>query len=192
MDSSLSRTDPGRAMADAVDAARGWLRLLAVRELPPRLRTKVAPSDLVQQTMLEAHLHAAWFEGTTLEEVYAWLRRILHNNVHDTVRRFHDCQARDVRLERRLEDLDDSERHDPAFRGGRLPELCAIRAEEDRALEEALAGLPEIAVQIIRLRSWENLEWSEIGQRVGRSGGAVRKIWGRSIVRLRESLSSQP
>ena len=54
---------PDFATAGMVDAARGWLRLLAVRQIPVRLRAKVAPSDLVQKTLLEAFVGARRFEG---------------------------------------------------------------------------------------------------------------------------------
>ena len=38
MASSLSPPDPGHAMAGVVDTARGWLRLLAVRQIPELLK----------------------------------------------------------------------------------------------------------------------------------------------------------
>lgn len=183
------RHGSGQTITTAIEAARGWLRLLAVRQLPSRLRPKVAPSDLVQKTMLEAFLDASRFEGTTPEEVYGWLRRILRNNVHDCIRQFRECRARDVRVERPIDELHGPELTDPALQGSPMAEALAIRAEEDSALAEALATLPETSRLVIRLRGWENLEWDEIGRRIGRSGGAARKIWGRSIVRLRSELN---
>lgn len=179
---------PGQAIVTAVEAARGWLRLLATRQLPVRLRTKVAPSDLVQKTMLEAIIDSSCFEGTTPEEVYRWLRRILHNNVHDAIRQFQDCRARNVRAERRIDELDSRERDDPALRESPVPVSMAIRAEEDAALAEALAKLPPPHRAVVRLRCWDGLEWDDIGRRIGRSGDAARKIWGRSIILLRADL----
>ena len=180
--------NPGHRIVAALEAARGWLQLLAVRQLPPQLRTKVAASDLVQKTILEAYLDSPRFEGTRPEELYGWLRKILRNNVHDCIRQFRDYQGRDVRVERPLDELDPRERDDPSFIGDQPPELSAIRAEEDSALGLALAKLPDTHRMIVRLRCWDKLEWDDIGRRVGRSGGAARKIWGRSIVRLRAEL----
>ncbi len=178
----------GHRIVAALEAARGWLQLLAVRQLPPQLRTKVAASDLVQKTILEAYLDSPRFEGTTPEELYGWLRKILRNNLHDCIRQFRDCQGRDVRVERHLDELDPRERDDPSLIGDQPPVLSAIRAEEDSALGVALAKLPNTHRMIVRLRCWDKLEWDDIGRRVGRSGGAARKIWGRSIVRLRAEL----
>lgn len=188
-----TETEPRRAdvqwIATAVESARGWLRLLAARQLPARLQPKVAPSDLVQKTMLEAFLDASRFEGTTPEEVYGWLRRILRNNIHDSIRQFQDCRARDVRIERPLDELDEHDRTDRALVGNPMAERTAIRAEEDSALCRALERLPEICRIVVRLRIWDDLEWDEIGRRIGRSGDAARKIWGRSIVRLHAELT---
>ena len=182
------RPCPGRTIATFVDAARGSLKLLAAAQLPARLRTKVALSDLVQNTALEAYSSADRFEGTTKQQLFAWLRQILRNNVLDTVRKYRDAQSRDVRRERRLCDLADADRHDPALVGDRRPDLSAIRLEEEEALASALGSLPEPHATVIRLRIWEDLEFREIGLRCGRSEEAVRKLFFRSIGRLRDDL----
>lgn len=191
MASSLSSPDPGHAMAGVVDTARGWLRLLAVRQIPGRLRAKVAPSDLVQKTVLEAFVGAGRFEGSSREELYAWLRGILRNNARDAIRHYHDCQARDVRVERRFDELDSRERRDAGLMVDGQPDGDAIRREEERVLDEAIRTLPELHAQIVRLRCLDNMRFEEIGRRHGRSAEAVRKIWARSIVRLREHLATE-
>ena len=179
---------PGTTIAAFVDAARGSLKLLAAAQLPAKLRTKVALSDVVQNTALEAYSSADRFEGTTKQELFAWLRKILRNNVLDTVRRYRETRCRDISRERSLCELADSERADPALVRDRAPHLSAIRLEEEEAIARALASLPEPHATVIRLRIWEDLQFRDIGLRCGRSEDAVRKLFLRSIGRLRDEL----
>jgi RNA polymerase sigma-70 factor (ECF subfamily) len=44
---------------------------------------------------------------------------------------------------------------------------------------------------VLRLRYWEGLSFPEIGQRLGRSTDAVRKLWYRAVERLQEEMNSE-
>ena len=65
---------------------RQYLLLLARVEIDPRLREKMDPSDIVQQTMLDAYQKRDQFRGTSGAERAAWLRQILANNLVDALR----------------------------------------------------------------------------------------------------------
>src|SRR5439155_12433157 len=80
---------------------RGYLRALAQIELGRRLQSKIDPSDIVQQSLLEAHQDLATLKGKTEAELVAWLRMILTRNLLNTARDF-GAQKRDIRRERSL------------------------------------------------------------------------------------------
>src|SRR5438876_9653668 len=82
-----------------LDGYRDYLLLLARARLDPRLRGKLDPSDVVQQTLLEAHRDAAQFRGRTDAERAAWLRQVLARNLANVVRD-HTRGQRDVTRER--------------------------------------------------------------------------------------------
>jgi RNA polymerase sigma-70 factor (ECF subfamily) len=68
--------EPASPGAD-LDRFRSYLLLLAQARLDPRLKGKLDASDVVQQTLLEAHQGLGQFRGRTAEQRAAWLRQIL-------------------------------------------------------------------------------------------------------------------
>ena len=88
---------------DHPERYRHYLRFLAGCHLDPRLCGKVDPSDLVQQTLLEAHEKRDKFRGDGEAEYLAWLRRMLANNLADALRHS-QADKRAVARERSLEE----------------------------------------------------------------------------------------
>src|SRR5690349_13779158 len=86
----LGRARQGDAAARGrlLDLYRNYLRLLARTRLDAELRVGLDPSDLVQETLLEAHRDFEHFTGVSEGELLAWLRRILVRNLLDKAKRF--------------------------------------------------------------------------------------------------------
>ena len=76
---------------------RSYLGFAARAQLETWLRAKVDASDLVQQTMLEAHRDFDRFHGSSEQEWLAWLKKILSHNAADFVRRYRGTAKRQVR-----------------------------------------------------------------------------------------------
>jgi RNA polymerase sigma-70 factor (ECF subfamily) len=71
---------------------------------------------------------------------------------------------------------------------GDSPSEVVIAREEAEELERALTRLPEQYRRVIRWRNTERMSWEEIGQRLGSSGEAARKLWTRALEQLAEAL----
>jgi RNA polymerase sigma-70 factor (ECF subfamily) len=172
-----------------LDAYRDYLRLLARLQLPPLLRSKLDPSDAVQETLLRAHQKLPQFRGQTEAELAAWLRSILVNHLTERLRKFgrgiHNggIQARTLgrSLEQssaRLEAWLVAEHSSPSEQ--------AVRQEEIVRLSGALERLPEnqrTALELKHLQSWSV---EAIAAHMELSKAAVGGLLRRGMAKLRE------
>jgi RNA polymerase sigma-70 factor (ECF subfamily) len=181
---------------DGSDTALGWLMdtyrhyLLAVahQQLDAELRAKVATSDLVQQTVMEALAHFGRFDGQTPEEWAGWLCRILANNAVDARRHYRNIQKRQLGREVSLAEAPLPALAEVLASEVETPSEQAIAREEEIALHRALAALDEADRQLVHWRSFERLPFEEIGRRLGCSADAARKRWARAVEQLGQSL----
>lgn len=170
---------------------RDYLRLLARMQINPRLQAKMDASDVVQQTILQAHQAQAQFRGTTETEKLAWLRAILANVLAAAARRF-DTRARDLRRERSLEvELEVSaSRLDGLLAADQTsPSQRAAHGEELLRLAAALARLPEDQRRVIELHYLKGLPVAEVAELMTRTRPAVVGLLFRGLKRLRELLA---
>jgi RNA polymerase sigma-70 factor, ECF subfamily len=167
---------------------RAYLRLLARMQLPPCLWAKIGPSDVVQQTLLEAHAAAGRFRGRTDEEWLAFLRQTLARNLADVYRRFR-AGKRDVAREI---DLSSGRLEGLAAAASPSPSDAAERNERLLRLAAALARLPDdqrVAVELKHLQAWTVRQIADL---TGKSETAVGGALYRGIRKLRELLEDEP
>jgi RNA polymerase sigma-70 factor (ECF subfamily) len=169
---------------------RNYLLLLARFRLDPRLRGKVDASDVVQQTLLEAHQDLPRVRGRTSGEQAAWLRQILARNLANLVRDF-GRDRRDVNRERSLQAaLDESASGLEGWLAAAQssPSQRAERHERAVRLAEALATLPETQREALLLRHWHGLSLVEIGAQLSCTTAAVTGLLHRGLKNLRKLL----
>jgi RNA polymerase sigma-70 factor (ECF subfamily) len=184
------RGGDGAALGRLLGLYRAYLILVARSLVGPDLRARVDPSDLVQETLLEAQHDFARFEGRGEAELLAWLRRILVRNLADQARR-HRAMGRDLGREESLDAL--LERSDRALQRAiaaptNSPSELASRREHEVLLADALARLPKDYREVILLRNMDCLPFEEVARRMARSSGATRMLWVRALERLNREL----
>jgi RNA polymerase sigma-70 factor, ECF subfamily len=127
------------ALAQLIAEGRNYLLAVANREVPADLRAKVAPSDLVQESIIEAHRDFAGFAGQRRDELLAWLRRILLHNLANAKRKYHQTAKRDVAREVQLEGADSATgRAVDLPHPTPTPSSIAVRQEQAEQLEAAI------------------------------------------------------
>jgi RNA polymerase sigma-70 factor, ECF subfamily len=191
----LAQAGDDEALGRLLELYRNYLTLLARLQIDRRLRGKIDPSDLVQETFLKAHANFGQFRGRTEGELAGWLRKILATTLVSVVRHYFGRRRRDVRLERELAAaVEESSR---ALDGGLAakqssPSHEAARREQGVLLAEALGRLPADYREVLILRHLEGLPFPEVARRMNRTPGSVEKLWIRALARLRRSLGASP
>jgi RNA polymerase sigma-70 factor (ECF subfamily) len=185
-----------QAREQLFESYRPYLHLLAQGQLGRHLRAKCDASDLVQQTLLEAHRDFGAFQGMHEAELLAWLRRILAHNLFNEARRF-AARQRDANREVSLEVLHSGLERSSLTLGRCLaaddptPSSLAVLSENAVRLAETLGKLPEDYRAVLVLRVLEGLSAEEVGERLGRSAGAVRMLQMRALTALRSLLTPE-
>jgi RNA polymerase sigma-70 factor (ECF subfamily) len=168
---------------------RKYLRVLARVQLDPRLRGKLDPSDIVQQTLLEAHRARDKCPSDPAEQA-AWLRKILAHNLANAVRDLGRAK-RDVRRERSLEAaIEESSARLEAWLAAEQssPSERAESNEYLLRLAEALDQLPADQQEAVVLHHLQGQSLSELAGHFGRSPAAVAGLLHRGIKKLQELL----
>jgi RNA polymerase sigma-70 factor (ECF subfamily) len=169
---------------------RKYLRLLARIQLDPRWGGKLDPSDIVQQTLLEAHQARDRCPRDPAEQA-AWLRTILAHNLANAVRDLGRAK-RDVRRERSLEvAVEASSARLEAWLAAEQssPSQRAERHEQLLRLADALDQLPPDQQEAVVLHHLKGRSLSELADHLGRSPAAVAGLLHRGLRKLQDLLN---
>lgn len=186
----LARAGNATALGQLLELYRNYLRLLARSLIGARLNVRLDPSDLVQETFLEAHRDFRQFAGRTEGQLLAWLRQVLIRNLADQVKR-HQAQGRNLQRQESLEALLERSSlsvHEALAAHAPSPSAQVSLREQAVLVADALAHLPTDYREVIVLRHVERLKFEEIAQRLKRSCGAVRMLWVRALEKLHREL----
>ena len=178
--------------APTLERFRAYLRLLTRLQLGPGWNGWLDPSDLVQQTLLEAYQKRDQFRGRDDTARGAWLRAILARNVTDAIRA-QGRQKRDIARERSLEaELEASSVRLGAWLAAEqsTPSQQAVRHEQAVLLANALARLPKSQREALVLHYWQGCSLAEIARRLDRTAEAVAGLLKRGLSHLRAAFHS--
>jgi len=131
--------------------------------------------DLTARVFLRAHRHIKRYKNMGLP-FSAWLYRIAHNLVAN----WHRDNTR-----RREIPLDDNT---SLIQLTDQPESRVIDSQEFERLLQAIRRLSPDRQQLVILKFVERMSNSEIGVIIGRSEGAVKSLYHRTLIELREEL----
>jgi RNA polymerase sigma-70 factor (ECF subfamily) len=180
------RGDP-TAREELLVRHRARLRRMVSVRLDPRLASRIDPSDIVQDVLVDAAVHLDEYLRRRPLPFYPWLRQFAWERVAKAHRNHIYSQRRSiVREEPDIPLLDESARHlAQLMAGGTSPSRRVIRREQHERLRAALAELGPLDREVLVMRHLEQMETSEIAAALGISEGAVRNRQYRALMRLR-------
>jgi RNA polymerase sigma-70 factor (ECF subfamily) len=188
--------NPGQ-LGDLLEQYRARLRRMVALRLDPRLHGRIDPSDVIQETYLEASARLAEYLHTPSMPFFLWLRFLAGQKLVTLHRHHLGRQMRDVGREVSLYRGQLPETSSAALAAQLLghdtgPSEAAVRAELKIRLQEALNAMDPLDREILALRHFEQLSLAESAQVLGltESGASRRHL--RAVKRLKEILSGLP
>jgi len=130
--------------------------------------------DLTERVFLRAIRHIENYEDRGYP-ISAWLYRIAHNLVANWYR--DNSRREEVPLESVAFSLEFTGEH---------PEPSVLQEEECQQLMEVIHQLPEDRQQLLILKFVERLTNAEIGEIMDRTEGAIKSLYHRTLVALRQ------
>jgi RNA polymerase sigma-70 factor, ECF subfamily len=169
-----------------LESFRNYLLLLARAGLDDRIRGKLDPSDVVQQTLARAFEKRAHFQGMSDAQRAAWLRTILANVMTDSVRKYVRPDAErslEAALERSSARLESFLAADQTS-----PSEAVCRHESLVRLANYLNTLPDDQRRAVELKHLQGRTLVEVARELGRSVPAVAGLLQRGIKALRKEM----
>ena len=167
-----------QAADDLFQRWRPLMRLHAAKSLGRDVSARVDPSDVVQETLIQATQDLPRFEGQSEGQWVRWLQQMLAGNAAK-IRRHHLAQKRAVKRDVAVTESQFGVRPQPTNHS--LEKL-----EEAAQLAKAIDQLPEEMRFAISERVLWQRPWEQIAKEMGKPTGTVRALWTRGLRKLKQ------
>ncbi len=188
----LARADQGDATArqELLTRHRDRLRRMVALRLDRRLAARVDPSDIVQESLAEAHQRLSEYLRDRPLPFYAWLRQFAWERIAKQYERHVKAQRRSVTREEAPPLPDESvvQLAQRLIASGTSPSRHLLREELRDRVRVALGCLKPLDREMLVLRYLEGLSNSEAAAVLGLSESTAGMRHLRALERLRASL----
>lgn len=160
-------------------------------KISSRLRSKVAPEDILQQTYMQAFKAIERFKPGGPGSFFAWLKTIATNKLIDASRKREREPVASVRA-KAPGGSGSSSGYQSLFglvaNSSPAPGNQAMVDELLGAFHVALANLPDNYRQVVQLRYLEDLPLDEVAKQLGITSGAARGLCHRARQAVRDEI----
>ncbi|HTU90693.1 MAG TPA: sigma-70 family RNA polymerase sigma factor [Gemmataceae bacterium] len=185
------------ALGQLLEEHRKRLRRMVRLRLDPRLQGRIDPSDVIQETYLEAAERLADYLRDPKMPFFLWLRFLTGQKLLELRRHHLGTQARDAARELSIYQGAMPEASSACLAAQLLgkrtaPLEAAIRAEMKLRLQEALNGMEPMDREVLALRHFEQFNNAETAQLLGISESGASSRYLRALKRLKDILGQAP
>lgn len=160
--------------------------IFAIRmRVPDFAQRQFDAEDVLQSSFLSAWRDIQGFEYRGEGSFRSWLRGIVINNFRNRLRS-QERRRQNLHVDSKVWGLDEVQ--DPG-QGGDDPAEVVADAEDQLAFLEKLRDLPPEDQEILGMRIFEGLAWTDIGEILGCDRITARKRCGEAVKRLERMLS---
>jgi len=193
LDARLRQRD-GEALGELLATCRERLWRIIDFRLDDRLRARIDPDDVLQETFLAAGKRLHHYADSPYSSPFLWLRAILKQTLIDLHRRHVGARMRDPGREVHLDaaPFPDATSTSLAIQiagNATSPGEAAARADMMALMERAMAAMDETDQEVLALRHFEELSNSEVAQVLGIQQKAASIRYVRAMRRLRTLLA---
>jgi RNA polymerase sigma-70 factor (ECF subfamily) len=179
------------AFDDLFNRHRGDLRQAVELRLDRRLRARVDASDIVQEAQMEAFRRLDDYLERRPMPFSLWLRKTAQERIYNHRRAHVAAARRSVLREEAAPEESSMLIANSLMNQGSSPSRRVMRREYQRLVSEAVDELDDVDREILLMRNVEGLAQSEIAQVLDLTHDAVRKRYGRALVKLQRSLAKK-
>lgn len=169
------------------------IRRIVRLRMGTELRSKLESVDLVQDALICALRDLGGFTYRNEGDFLRWLTKIAENRLRDNVDKLH-ADKRNIHREIRLNHRGRATGGASVGTAGPIeattPSVIMSRKEDLDKLEKAMDTLRPEYREVIMLAKIEQLSYSQIGGRLGKSTGAVKMLVSRARMALASTFES--
>ena len=192
-----AKTGDAVALAELFGLHRKRLRAMVDLRLDRRLRGRVDPSDVLQETFIDLAKRLPRYGEKGDMPFYLWLRLVTGERLLHFHRRHLQTVKRDVRQEVTIDRRSMPQAASQSIAAGLMGRFTsasaqAIRSEMQGKLQDAINELDEVDREIIVMRNFEEMSNADAALALGLSQNGASNRYIRALKRLRSVLEGSP
>jgi RNA polymerase sigma-70 factor (ECF subfamily) len=168
---------------------RRRLHAFVAARLDPRLRARLDPSDVVQETQIRIAGRIHDYLDHPPMPFHLWARKLAYDRLLNTRREHREAARRSVDREIAWPERSSLLLARPLIAGGPSPSQQLAAREFAGRVSRAVAELAEADREVLLMRHAEELSYEEMACLLEIQPAAARKRYGRALLRLRKVLS---